>query len=33
MADIEQKYDLDHDDGTKSPSKLDYHHSVSSRRL
>lgn len=31
MADIEQKYDLDHqDDGTRSPNKLDYGHEVSS---
>lgn len=30
MADIEQKYDLDHnDDGTRSPTKLDYSHGVS----
>lgn len=32
MADIEQKYDLDHqDDGTRSPTKLDYGHEVSPR--
>ena len=33
MADIEQKYDLDHNDGTTSPTKLDYSHGVSHRIL